>query len=176
MRARLVSYNIGDKAYIDHSVECLGRICEKADRQGLLSLCRVFADPNGLLDICGHNIQITGCKTSLNPAPIHFDADHDTLVHGDREWLRASHASEAAANDNFSPERGVPVFLSKSGKGFVGPLEDTLRPDVDPGPCGHLTIHHETFLLQLVKVIPVGPAGHQIRVGDQNTRCPAMSA
>jgi hypothetical protein len=36
-------------------------------------------------------------------------------------------------------------------------LDDPLGPDIDPRTRGHLTVHHQTRLIQPVEYVPIGP-------------------
>ena len=49
------------------------------------------------------------------------------------------------------------MFVGHRSEGFEGTLHDALGADVNPASGGHLAIHHQTFALGLVKMIPVGP-------------------
>ena len=53
---------------------------------------------------------------------------------------------------------------------FVGSLDDSLAADVDPRPGGHLAEHHQTLPVEFPEVLPGGPGGDEIRVGDQHAR------
>ena len=56
------------------------------------------------------------------------------------------------------------------GQRLVGSLDDTLRTYVNPAARGHLAVHDEAQGFQLPKVIPGGPGGNQVGVGDQHPR------
>ncbi len=56
------------------------------------------------------------------------------------------------------------------GKGFIRALHNALRAYIDPAARCHLAIHHQTGLIQFVKMIPIRPVWHQIGIGDQNAR------
>ena len=60
------------------------------------------------------------------------------------------------------------MLLGHGHKGFVSALHNALRADVDPGSGGHLAVHHQALFIELVKVLPVGPVGHQVGVGQQH--------
>ena len=53
-------------------------------------------------------------------------------------------------------------------EGLVGALHDALGADVDPGPGGHLAVHHEALAVELVEVIPGRPVRHEVGIGDQH--------
>ena len=64
-----------------------------------------------------------------------------------------------------------PKCLSgRTGKRLVGALQDALGADVDPASGGHLAVHHQPGLIELVEGLPVGPVRHQVGVGDQHAR------
>ena len=44
------------------------------------------------------------------------------------------------------------------------------RADVDPGPGGHLAVHHQALAIELVEVLPGRPVRHEVGVGDQHAR------
>ncbi|MNC46017.1 hypothetical protein D3C75_950120 [compost metagenome] len=55
-------------------------------------------------------------------------------------------------------------------KCLIGPLDNTLRTNVNPAARCHLPVHGQPFLVQLVKGVPVGPGRNQIGIRQQNTR------
>ncbi len=61
------------------------------------------------------------------------------------------------------------MLASRGGERLVGALKDPLRADVDPGAGGHLAVHHQALALQIPKMIPRGPAAHQVGVGDEHS-------
>ena len=54
------------------------------------------------------------------------------------------------------------------GEGLVGALQDSLGADVDPRAGGHLAVHREPQRLEPAELVPGGPAGDQVGVGDQD--------
>ena len=69
------------------------------------------------------------------------------------------------------PSRSPPkCFCPGRRKRLEGPLNDALRTDVDPRAGGHLPVHDQAQLLQLVELLPVRPVAHQIGVADQHPR------
>jgi len=57
---------------------------------------------------------------------------------------------------------------SAGARRSVGPLQDALRPDVDPRAGRHLPEHHQAFASRSRKCSHVGHAGHEVGVGDQH--------
>ena len=56
------------------------------------------------------------------------------------------------------------------GEGLVGPLQNSLRANVDPAAGGHLPVHRETERFEPVELVPGAPLGHEVAVGDQDAR------
>src|SRR4051794_39262488 len=51
---------------------------------------------------------------------------------------------------------------------FVGALQNALGADVDPRPCGHLSVHREPPRLEAAELVPGGPTRYQVSVRDQD--------
>ena len=66
-----------------------------------------------------------------------------------------------------SPPR---CFSPAAGERLVGALDDALRADVNPRAGGHLAVHDEAELLQLVELLPVGPVADEVGVADEHAR------
>src|SRR5713101_2821800 len=62
------------------------------------------------------------------------------------------------------------MLLRHSSKRLVGTLKDSLCPDERPGPGGHLSVHDEPLLLQLVEVVPSRPFRNNHTVDYQSPR------
>ena len=58
-------------------------------------------------------------------------------------------------------------MLARRGcKRFVGPLQNSLRADVNPAARSHLAVHHQTRAIELIEIFPVAPVADQIRIRD----------
>ena len=62
------------------------------------------------------------------------------------------------------------VLAARLDEGLVRALHDALAADVDPRAGGHLPVHHQALAIELVEVLPGGPLGHQVRIGEQHPR------
>ena len=62
------------------------------------------------------------------------------------------------------------MLLARRREGLVGALQDPLRADVDPAPCGHLPEHRQALGLEPAELVPGRPLGHEQRVRDQDAR------
>src|SRR3989304_6033686 len=74
-----------------------------------------------------------------------------------------AHAAESAREDEPSRQGAAEVLAGARGERLVRPLHDALRTDVRPAAGGHLPVHREAELLQLVEVLPRGPSGDEDR-------------
>ncbi len=87
-----------------------------------------------------------------------------------RQRLRAAHAAHPAARDQLSGEVAAEMLAPCCGEGFVRPLQDSLRADVDPAAGSHLAVHHQAGAVELVEMRPVVPLADEIRIRDQDAR------
>jgi hypothetical protein len=62
------------------------------------------------------------------------------------------------------------VALGQCGKCLECALENALRANVDPAASGHLAVHHQALAVEFMKMFPVGPLAHQIRIGNDDAR------
>src|SRR4029453_2153452 len=60
------------------------------------------------------------------------------------------------------------MLVRHRSKRFEGTLHNPLSTDIGPASSRHLSIHHQPFALQLMKVLPVGPCANQIRIRNQD--------
>ena len=54
------------------------------------------------------------------------------------------------------------MLAARFSKSFIRALHNTLGADVDPRASRHLAIHHQTFFIEFIEMIPRGPMRHQI--------------
>ncbi len=62
------------------------------------------------------------------------------------------------------------VLTPRLDKGLIGALNDPLRADIDPRAGGHLAVHRQALLIELVEMVPGRPVRHEVGIGDQNAR------
>ena len=126
-----------------------------------------------IVERVGDLVEVPGLETPLDPARVDLDAQDRRTGHRRRERLGATHASEAGGQDGAAAEvSGAEVLLARGCEGLVRALQDPLRPDVDPAPCGHLPEHRQAFGLEPAELVPGRPARHEERVRDEDTRRP----
>ena len=91
-------------------------------------------------------------------------------MHRRREGLCAAHTAQAGGDHQTSFKTTAEVPRGDGPERLVGALYDALRADVYPRTGRHLPVHRESGALQPAKLIPVGPAAHEIAVGNEDTR------
>ena len=111
---------------------------------------------------------------TLQPRGIDVDAEARPLIHGDREGLSATHATNAAGERQGAGQGPAELLVGHGGKGLVRALQDALRADVDPRPRRHLPVHREPKGLQAAKLGPGGPIADEIRVRDEHAGRPLV--
>ncbi len=154
----------------------LGRIAEKPDRHGLLGGAVPFDQRQGLVEVAGLLIEVTGAKPEVDRRLPALDRQRRRARQGRGQGLRAAHAAEPGRQDPAPRQRSAVVAPPGLDERFVGALHDALRADVDPGPGRHLAVHHQAFGIELVEMLPARPVRHEVRIGDQHARRVGMSA
>ena len=61
------------------------------------------------------------------------------------------------------------MLATSFGEGLKRSLNNALRADVNPRTRSHLAVHGQTLFIEFVEMIPVGPVGNQVRIGNQNS-------
>ena len=129
-----------------------------------------------------HLVQVALGLAALEARLVHVDDEAGAAVQRHGERLGAAHAAAAAGDGQGAGQGGLgdaALLVHLAGDGverLVGALQDALRGDVDPGPGGHLAVHHEALVLELAELGPRGPVAHQVGVGDQHARGPLVGA
>ena len=107
---------------------------------------------------------------------VDVDDEADAFVHRDSERLRATHATAPRGEGERARESAAELLGRDCREGLVGPLQDPLGADVDPGAGGHLAVHREAKLLEAAELGPVGPIADEVGVGDEHARRPLVGA
>ena len=124
-----------------------------------------------LVERGGLEVDVAGGQAEIDPALVALDRQHREAGHGRGQGLRAAHAAEAAGQDPAPLRPAAEMLVGDGVEGLVGALHDALAADVDPGPGGHLAVHHQALAIELVKMLPGRPVRHEVGVGEQNARC-----
>ncbi len=166
--AGLVGDEVGREANLDHLWQNLGSISHQANGDSLARRLRLTGHGDGFIERTSGFVEIARFEAPLNTRGVDFDADADATGEFNRKRLRATHASEASGHGDGSCKGVVEVALCCPLEGLVGPLQDALGADVNPGAGGHLAVHHEAGLVELVEDFPCGPVRDEVGVGDEN--------
>ena len=174
VRRGLVGHDVGPQAAsadAPHQFgQQLGRVAQQRHRARLLGR-RVACDARqGVVQISGLLVHVTGLQPHVDAALLALDVQRTSPGEGGGQRLRATHAAETRGQDPLAREVTAEVLLARLDKGLVSALNDALAADVDPGAGRHLAVHHQALAVQLVEVLPGGPLGHEVGVGDQHTR------
>ena len=151
-------------------------VADERDRRGLAGGRRLPRHRQRLLRGVREPVHVADLVAALRAVLVHLDRDADALVHRHRQRLGAAHPAEARGEHHPSAQRPAEVLARELRERLVRALEDPLGADVDPGPRGHLAVHHQALLLELPEDVPGGPLAHEVRVGDQDPRRPLVGA
>ena len=176
VRTRLV----GDDVDLDAASQQLGeddsRIAEHADREGAPLLLGGHHARDGIVKVVGDLIEVAVLHALGQTRGVDIDDEAHALVHRHGQRLRPAHATAPGRESESAGERAAELLGGDGREGLVGPLQDPLGADVDPGASRHLAVHRQAELLQAPELRPVGPVAHEIGVGDEHARRPLMRA
>ena len=126
--------------------------------------------------VSARHVEVARVESLLDALGPALDRQHRGARHRGRERLCAAHAAEPGGEDPAPAEVAAVVLASHLDEGLVGALHDALAADVDPRAGRHLAVHHQALAVELVEVVPGGPAADEVRVRDQHARCVGVRA
>ena len=141
MRAGLIRQNIGNHSAFYDFRKDIGAIANQTDRKRLSIFARCFNQLERFIDRPRDLVAVTALQSLLDPRRIDVNTDKNGAVHGRGKRLRAAHSTEPAADDEFTREISIEMFLPRRAKGFECALHNSLAADVNPGTGRHLSIH-----------------------------------
>src|SRR5918994_488449 len=121
-------------------------------------------------------VEVAGLEPTPDPLRVDLDAQRHATVHRHGQGLGAAHAAEPGGEGDRAGERAAEAPAGDLGEALVGPLDDPLAADVDPGACGHLPVHGQPERFELAELLPAGPVRDQVGVGDQDARRPLVGS
>ncbi|EAR52350.1 hypothetical protein OG2516_07732 [Oceanicola granulosus HTCC2516] len=166
--AGLVGDDVGAHAAPDQLGHQFGGV---ADQRHRLRLARRGPAPDHLerlVERAGLGVDVAGAQAEVGAALVALDGEAAGAGHHRGERLGAAHAAEPGGEDPAPREVAAVMLAAGLDEGLVGALHDPLGADVDPAPRGHLAVHGEALAVELVEVLPGGPARHQVGIGDQH--------
>src|SRR5439155_3566077 len=115
-------------------------------------------------------IAVTAVQSLLDPRRIDFDAEENRAVHRRSQRLCATHAAEAAGQNEFSIERTAEMFTARRCKSFKRSLHNPLAADVNPRTGSHLPVHCQPHSFEAIKLDVIIPLSDQVRIGNEDAR------
>ena len=176
VRAGLVGQDVGRDVAFDQAREQFGRVAQNTDRDGLTGGLQLERAVDRRIDALDLLVHVLRPQSEVDARLVDLGHQTRTAVHGRGQRLRAAHAAEPRGDDEASLQRATEVARGGGCEGLVRALQDPLGADVDPGPRGHLAVHHLPGVLELAEVLPGRPLAHQVRVRDQHARCALVRA
>ena len=176
MRAGLVGDDVGLEAHGQQRGQHVGGVGPQADAERAPLRLRLPAARDGVVEVVGDLVEVPGLEAALDPLAVDLDAQRHAAVHRHGERLRAAHAAEAGRQRDRAGERAAEAAARDLGEALVGALHDALAADVDPRARRHLAVHRQPEFLEAAELVPGGPLGHQVGVGDEHARRPLVRA
>ena len=176
VRRRLVGHHVGREAAARERGEDVGGVA--FERQGSGDALRLPALDalERLVEVVGALVDVARRQPAFDAGAVDLDHERDAAVHGDGERLRAAHAAETGGDDQPAVQAATEMAARELRERLVGPLQDALRPDVDPAAGRHLSVHRQAAIFEIAETIPRRPGRHEQRVGDEDARRPGMGS
>ena len=175
VRGRLVRDHVEALAGLRPRRLDLRRVADERDRQGVPGIGRLARHRERLLRGVREPVHVADLVAAPGAGLVHLDRDADALVHRHRQRLGAAHPAQAGGQDHLPAQGPAEVLARQLRERLVRALEDPLGADVDPGPRGHLAVHHQALPLEVPEDVPVRPLAHEVGVGDEHARAPTRS-
>ncbi len=87
---------------------------------------------DAVVEIARLYVEVASVQPPIDRTLVDIDAESYSLVHRNRQWLGATHATETSGECDRSLEGPTEALVSDGCEGLVSALQDALRPDVDP--------------------------------------------
>ena len=140
----------------------VGGVAQKSDRDRFSFGVGFLDDIERLIQTVRLGVEVLCIKTELYGRRSAFDGKKRRTGHGRRQRLGRAHTAEPAGKKPLARQITAKMLPAHFRECLVGALDDALGADVNPGTRRHLAIHGQTFLIQFVKGIPVGPGGNDV--------------
>lgn len=129
----------------------------------------LFDDCDCFLNGLGFVVNVSGFDAEIYARFLAFDGNTVGSGEDSGERLSTPHSAQARGENPLMRPIAVVMLATEFDKGFMGSLNDALASNVDPGAGGHLTVHHEAFAVEFVKVLPGCPFGHEVGICDEDS-------
>jgi len=168
VRGGLIGENIRHHVTAHQLGEHLGDVADEPDRMGAVLCLRGEHFVERFIQVRAQLVAVSGFHSPFDASGVDLHAQECPAGHRCGQRLRSAHLAKARSQHKSSLQGAVEVLARALGERLERALQDSLRADVDPGARRHLAIHREAHLLQAAKLVPVRPAGDEVRVGDQH--------
>ena len=176
MGTGLVGHDVGRHAAADQLRQYVGSIADQPHRAATPLLLRLGQPRQRVIQRGRHAVAVARFDALRDTGGVHVNTKHGGAVHRRGQRLRAAHAAQSRRHHQPTLQRTTEVPCRHRSECLVGALHDALRPDVDPGAGRHLAVHRESGALEPAELIPIGPATHEVPVGDQHAWCVLVRA
>ena len=125
----------------------------------------------GLVDVFGLLVHIAGSQTEVDAALLAFNVQRAGTGQRGGQRLCPAHATQTSRQNPAASPVLVVMLATGFHKGLEGTLHDALGADVNPRARSHLPVHEQALAVEFVEVLPIGPLGHEVGVGNQHAWC-----
>ena len=174
VRGGLVGHHVDRYAVGEQPGEDLRGVADQAHRQGTALGLRREGAGHGVRVVGGVAVEVAVIDATDQSGLVDVDDQRHAFVHGDRQRLRPAHPAASGGEGEGAGQGASEALPGDRSERLVGALQNALGADVDPGPGGHLAVHHQAGGFEAAEFGPGRPVAHQVGVGDQHTRRPLV--
>jgi hypothetical protein len=174
VRRRLVGEDVRRDVARDQLGQDVGRIRGDRNRACLAARAARVGTRERRVERGRRLVQVLRREPAFDARRIDLDDERDAVIHRDGQRLGATHPAQAGGDGERTAQGAAEMAAGHGGERLVGALQNALSTDVNPRSGGHLAVHREAAILEIAKVGPRGPGGHEQRVGDDDARGPLM--
>ncbi len=171
---RLVGGNVDGHVPADELGDDLGPVAHQPDGQRAGLETGLFGQGQRLVEVMSNGVEVARLQPALDPARVDVAAEDHASVHSYGQRLGTTHTACAAGHRQRPDQAPVEAFVGYGRKRLVGPLQDPLGADINPAPGRHLAVHGEAEPLEAAELVPVGPFGDEVGIGDEDARRPLV--
>ena len=174
MRRGLVSDQIGLDAALLCAFDQLGqnlrRIAKQADGHRFAARTVVLDQGQRVVQILRLFIEITRAQTKINAALLTLNVQRHRARERRRQRLCATHTAQTCGQNPTPRPVAAKMLTPRLDKGLIRALHNALRANINPATGGHLAVHEQSLAIQFVKMFPIRPFRHKVRVRQQHAR------
>ena len=169
---------VGDQIGLDAALLCafdqlgqnLRRIAKQADGHRFTALTVMFNQRQRVVQILRLFVQIACAQAKINAALLALDVQRHRARERRRQRLCATHTAQTGGQNPTPRPVAAKMLTPRLDKGLIRALHNALRANVNPATGGHLAVHEQSLAIQFVKMFPIRPFRHEVRVRQQHAR------